>query len=191
MSESAEQLHLSYLIEDPKALAECLRMRIRSWKQLELYFENGGELEHMDKERIEQLRKRIEVLERYLELYRRGRPVPIDRSFLEASDAVSDAFIDKVDEKLQELKGDPEALIEALRVGEVKGFRNNKVDELEEELRQQRKLPEEERMEEEAIVAELQGFISERGLSVEEMERMLGRFLGGKASSPGAGSKVF
>jgi hypothetical protein len=50
---------------------------------------------------------------------------------IEATDAVTENFVDEVADLAKELNGDGEELVGALRAGEVSRFRRNKADELE------------------------------------------------------------
>ena len=64
----------------------------------------------------------------------RGRGRPVDRNVLERSGAVSDKFLEPVAALAQTLNGDAQALIEALRRGDVARFRRDKADRLAEWL---------------------------------------------------------
>jgi len=54
-----------------------------------------------------------------------------ERAALEETDAVWPTFIDRVAALAARCDGEEEAIIEALRAGELKGFRENKMDDLE------------------------------------------------------------
>ncbi|MCG5548332.1 AAA family ATPase [Halorhodospira halochloris] len=78
----------------------------------------------------QRLRGRCSVARLWLNAWRYGRGTPVDRTVLERSAAVSATFIDRVAELCDGLSGDGEALIEALRNGEVRRFQSSKIDEL-------------------------------------------------------------
>jgi len=75
-----------------------------------------------------------EVWEAWLDAWRIGRAAPVTREFLAASDAVSDKFIDKVAEVLEELGKDGASLLAAIEDKAVPGFRTSKIDQLRDEL---------------------------------------------------------
>jgi len=124
------------------------------------------------------MEEKAELLDRYLKLYRQGRPRPIDRGILEDSGAVSDSFIDAVSEKLEVLNRDPAKLLEALRNGEVSGFRSNKMDELENYLLEQGYLDTREQLQREMIENALNALISNLSISRKEADIFLRRFIG-------------
>ena len=93
-----------------------------------------GSLPGLDKNLWATLQVKIRLLESYQELFRRGKPKPIDRQTLVQSGAVSGTFIDLVAEKLQELNGDPQRLLLALGAKEVQGFLQSKLKALEQYL---------------------------------------------------------
>ncbi|MEX1081253.1 MAG: hypothetical protein WD382_07965 [Halofilum sp. (in: g-proteobacteria)] len=81
------------------------------------------------------LATRCRAARHWTALWRTGRGKPVDRGVLEASEHVTQAFIERVSELAFELDGDGEALIEALRAGRVSRFRTSSTDALEEWLR--------------------------------------------------------
>ncbi|MFH5833195.1 ATP-binding protein [Halalkalibaculum sp. DA384] len=129
-----EQLHLWYLIEDLKLLYQCLKQGIGRWGKLKSFLNHSGNIEGLDEDKRARLREKVRLLEQFQNLYRQGRPEPIDRSVLEDSGAVSDTFIDKVSDKLNELEGNPTKLLKALRNREVSGFYESNIEKLEDYL---------------------------------------------------------
>ena len=121
------------------------------------------------------MKEKADLLERYLRLYRQGRPQPIDRNVLEESGAVSDKFIDSVTEKLNELNNNPEDLLAALRKGEVSRFLTNKIEELEAYLIEGGYLDNLEPMDADALIIDLQAYISKLSLSKEEAQDFLNK----------------
>ena len=77
------------------------------------------------------LRQRCRVVRTWVELWRQGRGRPVDRGVLEQCPAVSATFIDRVADLAARVRGDGEALVQALRAGEMDRFRSRKIDELE------------------------------------------------------------
>ncbi|WP_340103699.1 ATP-binding protein [Rhodohalobacter sp. 8-1] len=175
LTDDPEQLHLWYLIDDPGTLHAALSAGIDFWGSLKSYLEAGGVIEGLSDQTIKEMEEKTDLLERYLQLYRQGRPRPINRSVLEQSGAVSDSFIDAVSDKLKQLHGNPADLIVALRNSEVSGFRTNKMDELENYLLEEGYLDTREPLEQNSLTVALQAFISNLELSPEEAERFLER----------------
>ena len=170
-----ESLHLWYLIEDPELLSECLKLGVDRWGKLNSFLNHGGVIDDLSKDNVEEMRKKIDLLGRYQQLYRRGRSQPIKRHALEDSGAVSPTFIDSVSAKLTEVSGDPGALLEALNNSEVSGFRSSKTDELEEYLINNGYIDTREPLTQEEIEIQLQAYLSNLELTREEAERFLKR----------------
>jgi DNA repair protein SbcC/Rad50 len=76
------------------------------------------------------LQARTDGAETWLEAWRVGHGRPVDRHALEASGAVSDAKLDEVAARCEELDGNGEALIQSLAAGDVKHFYTSKREEL-------------------------------------------------------------
>ena len=76
------------------------------------------------------LRRRCRALRVWVDLWRQGRGRPVDRGVLEQSGAVTAVFIDRVAGLAERVRGDGEALVRALRAGELEHFRASKADEL-------------------------------------------------------------
>jgi len=179
VTDNIESLHLWYLVEDTHLLHNCLSMGISYWGQLKSFIESNGRIEGLEQASFSRLKDKAAVLIRFQELYRQGRSYPIDREVLEASDAVSDTFLDKVTEKMKKLNHQPESLLRALRNGEVPGFRNAKADELEEYLYSRGYLKEEKVLTRNDILVRIQAMISNMSISRQEAERMINRLLEG------------
>jgi len=175
--QNSTELPLWYLIEDVDLLYDCLKRRIKTWGQLESFFRNDGKIQNFDKEIYNQLQNRIELLKRFQELYRKGRSRPIDRSVLESSGAISEAFIDKVADKLYELNSEPKRLIQALRDGEVSSFRKDKTDELEQYLMSESYVDDLDVLESEDIIINLQALISSLEIKIEDANNFITRIL--------------
>jgi hypothetical protein len=133
MEDPASRLHLWYLVDDNQLLYNCLKRGITYWGQLESFLV-AGRLEGFDAALTGKLEKKVRLLDRFCELYRKGRSRQVDREIIKRSGAVSANHIDGVTEKLTLLGNDPEKLIQALRNREVYRFKELKTDELEQYL---------------------------------------------------------
>ncbi len=171
------QLHLWYLIEDVNLLYECLRRDIRFWGGLRSYLEHGGRIPGLEEDHWERVSDRVKWLDRFQNLYCQGRPVPIDRSVLEETDAVTETFLEAVDQKLQEVKGDPRRLLDALRDGEVSRFQKAKMEELKEYLLRHDYIDEQESLPLGEIQSRLQAYVDQLSISREETQRLVDRIL--------------
>ncbi|MFW5916380.1 MAG: hypothetical protein ACOCTM_02785, partial [Bacteroidota bacterium] len=113
LTDEITQIHLWYILEDNLLLYNCIKNGLEYWGQLDSYLRNGGKLEGLEDRRINTLREKVNLLSRFQELYRQGRPRSIDRSVLEQSGAVSEKFIDSVSDLLTSVQGNPEKLVQA------------------------------------------------------------------------------
>lgn len=175
--QNCSELSIWYLISDVNVLYECLKKDIKQFGQLESYYSNNGKIPGLDEPLWNNISSKIKLLERYLELYRKGRPKFIDREVLINSGAVSDSFIDEVADKLSALNGNPKKLIQALSRSEISGFRSNKISELEEYLYESGYLDDQEIMDNSEIMIQLNAFISNMGMEVEEAENFIQNIL--------------
>ena len=126
--------HLFHLLRDDLDLLHRLMDR---W-----HVSSVGQLEHLlrssaaptavgDAGVLTRMKRRCQTLRGWLDLWRQGRGRPVDRGALEQSGAVSAAFIDRATNLADELGGDGQALIEALRNRRLARFKTGKIDELE------------------------------------------------------------
>lgn len=175
--QSCSELSIWYLISDVNVLYECLKRNIKQFGQLESYYSNNGKIPGLDEPLWNNISSKIKLLERYLELYRKGRPKFIDREVLINSGAISDSFIDVVTHKLETLNGNPKKLIQALKRSEISGFRNNKISELEEYLYGSGYLDDQEVMNNSEIMIQLNAFISNMGMEAEGAESFIQNIL--------------
>jgi hypothetical protein len=128
----AGSAHVWHVVGDVHLLHRLLELEIRRWGQLSNLLETGDEkLISDDPDRLRKLRENGSALEAFVRAWRIGRGRPVDRAVLEDSGAVSDTFIDEVSDLAERLDGNGEAIIEALREGEVARFRTDKIEELE------------------------------------------------------------
>ena len=127
-------------------------------------------------------REKILFIQRFIELYRKGRPRSIDREVLEKSATISTTFIDEVNSKLTELNGDPAKLIAALKNGEVNKFRTNKSEELEQYLRDEGYIDDYEALDKTDILIQLNAFLSGLELEDSEAQEFVDLLLGAEVS---------
>ena len=126
-------IHLFHLLRDDLALLHSLMdtWRIVSLGQLEVLLASDAARTALPGEELQRrLRRRCRVIRTWVELWRQGRGRPVDRGVLERCSAISATFIDRVAELAAQERGDAEALVRALRAGEVDRFRSRKLDEL-------------------------------------------------------------
>ena len=130
-------IHLFHLLRDDLALLHSLMdtWRIASLGQLEVLLASDAARTALPGEDLQcRLRQRCRVVRTWVELWRQGRGRPVDRGVLEQCSAISVTFIDRVAELAAQVRGDAEALVRALRAGEVDRFRSRKLYELEQWL---------------------------------------------------------
>lgn len=177
LTEEPETIHLWYLVEDNELIFNCLNKGIRQWGQLASFVRNNGKLAGLDEGTMLRFQNKVKLLERFIELYRRGRPRPIDREVLEQADAVSGNFIEEVSTKLVELEGNPVKLIQALKNREVAGFRDNKTDELEQYLTNEGYIDNQEALGKDEILVQLNALLSNLDVDTSEAESLINRIL--------------
>ena len=182
LTDQPSQLHLWYLLDDKDVLYRCLSKGIEKWGRLNSYIDHSGYIEGLSEEKISKLEEKVRLLEHFQKLYGQGRPKPIDRTIIESSDAVSETFIDEVAEKLKELNGNPVYLLEALRNSEVSGFRNNKIEELENYLLEAGYIDEHKALDLEEIKSRIHAYISNSDLTLEHANSFLERVISDKVT---------
>lgn len=175
--QDSTQVHLWYLIEDVELLYKCLSKGLKTWGQLESFRRLDGKIEGMTNEAVVKIENKAKLLDRLIYLIRKGRTIPINREVLENSEAVSSRFIEQLSEKLEDLQGNPEDLLEALENSQVSGFRMDNINKLRKYLIDQEILHEEEPLTNEEITTQLSAVISRIELSVGEAEDFCNRIL--------------
>jgi uncharacterized protein YhaN len=175
--------HLWYVVEDIAALHDLLELGIERWGQLNNLIERGrNEFIPADAETIEHIQQAGAALEEFVDAWRVGRGDPVDRAALEATDAVSDNFIDRVTELAEEVGGDAERLINAIHDGKIDRFRSGKADDLEEYLRANGYLVSRESLSDDEIrIRMIQGLVDHgvsRGEAAERADDILARISG-------------
>ncbi|MGA0369007.1 MAG: AAA family ATPase [Kiritimatiellia bacterium] len=131
-----EQLSLWPLLYDRPALLQTLFSqgidRVGKWQ---LFDETGANRRWTSEAEREDLNRTLRLLAEAQKLWQIGRPPPLPGSVIADSSAVSETFRDAVQLLLSDCGGDARQLIARLDQGEVKGFRQNKIRELEQEIR--------------------------------------------------------
>lgn len=129
---AADACHLFHLLRDALPLLRRLLAadieRVGALRSL-LRGRAAGALLSGDERTL--LHRRVHALDAFLEGWRRGRGRPVDRAALEASGAVSDTFLDRVEALSRKVDGDAAALLSGLASGEVSRFRSRDREALE------------------------------------------------------------
>lgn len=149
-------LHLWHFIDNTTLLHRLLEKGVKNYNSLQLYLNNGNQVEGLTDEIKSDLAKYVKLADAYFKLQRIGRSKPINRKILEESGAVSDTFIERVTEKMAENENDPERLLAALENGEVSRFTGGKITELREYLINNGYLSEEEPLTQEEFQQEIE-----------------------------------
>jgi len=126
------ELHLWYLVDDVELLHDTLQWGLSYWGPFrELILLGSADVAGVSEASAMRIQALARAVEAWQEAWHIGRGRPVERAALEATDAVTDNFIDEVSGLREARDGDAEAILQALREGAVKGFRENKKDDLE------------------------------------------------------------
>ncbi|WP_263786209.1 AAA family ATPase [Salinibacter grassmerensis] len=126
------ELHLWHLTDDVDLLCRAVDASYRRWGQLAGLAERDAlSLIDLDPAHYRRLEALACAVEHWAAAWRVGRGTPVGRPALEATDAVSDTFIDEVTVLAERVGGEAARILDGLRNGAVKRFRSGKVDELE------------------------------------------------------------
>ncbi|MEQ9104108.1 MAG: AAA family ATPase [Rhodothermales bacterium] len=131
------QEHIGHVVEDTQQLYALLRARVdtvHAWETLDgthspmasLDADNAAEA-HAFRAGV---RARIAVLKDAVDLWRRGRGRPVDRSVLEASGAVSATHMESATDLARRVGGEASRVLAGLEAGEVSRFHKAKITEL-------------------------------------------------------------
>jgi hypothetical protein len=123
--------HLWYVVDDVELLYELMELGVERWGQLRTLATETTLEAVAAQDALNDALALGRALETFVEAWQVGRGAYVDRQVIEATDAVTENFVDEVADLAKELNGDGEELVEALRAGEVSRFRRNKADELE------------------------------------------------------------
>ncbi len=131
------QLHLLHLMRDDLNWLHYLmeHWRVHRLGQLELFLktETGRRILPDAEERL-RLWARCQTARAWFRAWNVGRGQPVDRGVLENSGAVSETYIQRVTALAEQYAWDAKRLIEGLENKEVKGFREQKIQDLREYL---------------------------------------------------------
>lgn len=172
-----EQLPLWYLLDDMGILEQCLKQNIAAYGQLESFLNYGGKIPGITGQLLANLKVKIAILGLYQQLYRIGRPRPIDRQVLVDSQCVSANYLTQAYELLGEVENDPVRLVSKLRNGAISGFRSNKIDGLEAYLEDKGFISDDDILGDTGIAMRLSAELGFRGLSIEEAQPFLDEFI--------------
>ncbi len=141
-AESVGSIHLWHLVAEPRALHPLLAAGFELWGPAEALLERGVAEAVVPGSEVAlgQAGAAAHALTAALEAWRIGRGRRVDRAALVASAAVSQVFLDAVDELAARLGGDARLLLAALDAGEIRRFHETKRLELEAFLEAERYL---------------------------------------------------
>jgi energy-coupling factor transporter ATP-binding protein EcfA2 len=137
--------------------------RVGRWRLFRKH--RPGDPGPLDGTRAERLDAAAIAGEAVLRGWRVGRGRPLDRETLAAAEAASERYVDELWGKARELGGDADALVDALRRREVKGFRQDKIEQLARELRESGHIDPRERLPRETLIARARAALEAREAS--------------------------
>jgi len=151
----AESAHLFYALYDESALLHRLLVlgisHVGPWRLARRLGRSEELIDERDALRVDAF---VELLEAFLDAWREGRGRPVGRAELEACGAISERFLPRLVSLAQDVGGCAEAFVDAMRAREderVKGFRVEKLGELERSLKEGGHLDERQPLDEEEI----------------------------------------
>lgn len=177
MTQTSANLHLWYVIEDVNLLFNCMEMGMKYWGMLKTFVESNGKIAGLHTEHFHRMKQQVQTLELFQKLYGKGRPKPINREVLEKSKAVSNNYMEKVSQLLEEVNGNPEKLIDALENQKVSGFRTNKLEDLKQYLLDEGYMDEQQPMAMEDILLRINAYISGKDMKPQDVEPFLKRIV--------------
>ncbi len=143
--------HVWHVSPDNATTLALLRHGIERASQLVTLLEVPGATDLAflhDRPRIE---ASLRALQAAIEAWQVGRATPLDRGVLDGCEGVSERYLQRVADCAAGVSWDGERLIEALKAGEVKGFREKQRDQLEAELRDRGHINEEPLLDRETV----------------------------------------
>ncbi len=182
--EPVEALHLWYLIEDVDRLRETLDRGLSTWGPWSYLWNRGAGTGAAGLAVSDPEARRIEAQASAVEAWRRawhiGRGRPVDRAALEATDAVSNRFLEDVTELAEAHRGNADAVLASLREGAVQYFRSDKVEALRTFFRENDYLDPRDPLPPESlwqhVLADVGGPLEAGTLTPDDLERLFGRF---------------
>lgn len=129
---NAGALHVFHILQDQlEQVTELVRYELSRVGELESFLSSAQARKLISADESKRLEQRIQAARLILEDWRLRHNRPVDARALLKSDAISDHFMDRVQELNSEVNGDPTALLECLRDGKVSRFRSDNTDQLE------------------------------------------------------------
>ncbi len=132
--DSKGSVHIWHLLDDTQVLFALLKAGYSTWGQLESLLTRESVLNTLgitDVTFAPGAITRAAMLDHMIQLWRQGRGRPIGLNVINESGAVSSNYMEAVAAILINTGHDAAKLIEALKNGDVKGFRSNKTEDLE------------------------------------------------------------
>ena len=128
----AGSIHVFHILQDEVAkVAELLRYELTRLGELESFLSSTQARKLISGEEADRLEQRIQAARLIIDDWRARHDRPVDSRALANSTAVSDHFMERVRALNEKLGGDPKALVEGLRDGQVSRFRSDNIDQLE------------------------------------------------------------
>jgi len=175
ITDNSGQLSISCLTDSVKFFYNCLRSGVRTWGQLLNYHDVHGKIEGLSEKVISEMKNKIMLLEYFQELYRQGRPRPVDMDILLESGTIGRTFIDQVKQKLDEVKGNPAELLKSLP--NIPRFRRDSILQLKEFLIEKEYLDENTPLDAEEIRMRLQAKFSGLNITPEDAQNFINRLI--------------
>lgn len=134
--QGAASAHLWYVTEDPEVLYKLRTAGLERWGHFRSLLNVGGMDGLLSETAHERVRRHGKALETFVDAYTVGRGKPVDREVLEASEPISDRFIDEASELATSVDGKPEPILDGLS-NDVSYFRDENVENLRTYLREE------------------------------------------------------
>ena len=178
-AENLDDLHLWHLLNDCDLLFQLLTNGVVTWGQLRTLVEHGGaglvESEAVELDRGQVIARAVGAA---YEAWQIGRGKPVDRGVLLDKKRVSVRFIDELSELAQQVQGNAQAIIEALEMGKVSGWRSKSTDRLREYLEENGFLTDIDPLQPEEIRVRIVGSVAEELrngiIDLQQINRILG-----------------
>ena len=129
-------IHLWYLIPDLARLYRLLAGDVSTWGQLRSYIDqNAAGQFGLDEDEISRIRARAKLCESIRAGARIGQGMPVTAATLDASGAISPRYVEECRALLDACNGDAVEFLARLHEGAVRGFRGDKIAQLESHFR--------------------------------------------------------
>jgi energy-coupling factor transporter ATP-binding protein EcfA2 len=138
-----ENLALWHVLPDENQLAPLLRHGLRRWGDLHTLAAHNAAASLLTPEALQQARARAAAFAAFAEAWRIGRARPLSPAELLDTQCVSETFVPDMLRLLEEVKGDPPALLAALEAGRLPRWRKSATERLNEVLERDNRLPRE------------------------------------------------